>query len=490
MQLNKKNIIFLSVVAAVYLLVFVYSFQFCYFWDTTQQISKEAFWYYKTNFSVSLLIHPLPDLDITPTGYHPPLITIITAVLWKIFGYELWVSHAFAFFWAVLLIYNSWKILAFCILEKWAGCALLIILTESTIITQFAIASPDFILLTAFVISLRAIFQHKPLWLAVGLIFLCGVNMRGIFAGVILFVSHFYYDFYVVNGKKYDLKKGLKLLLPYLPVLLLLISYFIYYFSRNEWFFADRNGAYYSHYQLPASAAAIVKHLAALVVRLLENGRFVIWLSAACLIFVIVKKKIKLSGEEKMLGLFFVSITGLYLLFAVITSMPFSSRYFMIHFFVLSLLVFRLATNHLPAVKRDDKKLNHAFVILLFFTITGHCWIYPEKIAQCWESTLLHTSYYELRKECFDYIDGNQWDYNDLSAGFCLYGNRGYVEMKQEGKTVKAPDLNVKYFIYSNISNLEDETADELKNADRWRPVKHFKKGCVFITIYKNNAKD
>jgi hypothetical protein len=99
---------------------------------------------------------------------------------------------------------------------------------------------------------------------------------------------------------------------------------------------------------------------------------------------------------------------------------------------------------------------------------------------------LLHTSYYELRKECFDYIDSNQLDYNDLSAGFCLYGNRGYIEMKQEGKIVKALDLNVKYFIYSNISNLEDEKVDELKKADRWRPIKHFKKGCVFITIYEN----
>jgi hypothetical protein len=277
----------------------------------------------------------------------------------------------------------------------------------------------------------------------------------------------------------------LKLLFPYFPVFLLLTSYFVYYFSNNDWFFADKNGNYSSHYQLPANAAVIVKQVASLALRLLENGRFVIWLSAAGLIFVIVKNKIKLSGEEKMLGLFFVLITGLYLLFAFITSMPFSSRYFMIHFFVLSLLVFRLAANHLSAFQWNDKKLKNAFIAVLFFIITGHCWIYPEKIAQCWESTLLHTPYYELRKECFDYIDDNQLDYNDLSAGFCLYGNRGYIEMQEEGKIVKAPDLNARYFIYSNISNLEDEKLDELKKADRWRPIKQFKKGCVFITIYE-----
>jgi hypothetical protein len=216
---------------------------------------------------------------------------------------------------------------------------------------------------------------------------------------------------------------------------------------------------------------------------LAENGRFVIWLLASYLIFAILKNKIRLSGEEKMLGLFFVLITGLYLLFAFITRMPFSARYFMLHFYVLSLLVLRLLAN-----KWSDKKLKNTFITILFFTITGHCWIYPEKIAQCWESTLLHTSYYELRKECFDYIDDNQLDYNDLSAGFCLYGNRGYIELKNEGKKVKAPDLSAKYFIYSNISNLEDESVDELKNTAHWIPVKNFKKGCVFITIYKNKA--
>jgi hypothetical protein len=445
-------------------------------------VSKEAYWYYKTNFSESLLIHPLPGLEITPTGYHPPLISIITAGLWKIFGYELWVSHAFTLFWAILLIYNSWKILPFFIPEKWAGWALLILLLESTVVTQFVISSPDFILLTAFVISLRAIFQRKPLWLAVGLVFLCGVNMRGVFAGGILFVSHFYYDFYAVRCKKYTLKRCLRFLLPYVPVFLLLSTYFLFYFSNNEWFFADKEGAYSTHYQMPADVATAIKHLAEFVLRLVENGRFVVWLlAAAVVVFVTGKNKVKLSGEEKMLGVFFVLITGLYLLFVFITNMPFSSRYFMIHYFVLSLLVLHFAAN-----KWRDRKIRNILIAVLFFTVTGHCWIYPEKTAQCWESTLLHTPYYKLRKECFDYIDKNQIDYNDLSAGFCLYGNRGLVELKHEGKIVGA-SMDAKYFIYSNISNLADEQIDELKDTVLWTPVKEFRKAPVFITVYKKN---
>ncbi|MDR0413285.1 MAG: hypothetical protein LBH61_05760, partial [Dysgonamonadaceae bacterium] len=235
MSPNKKGLLFPAATGLVYTALFFWSFRFCYFWDVIQQVSKEAHWYYLTNFSGSLLIHPLPGIAITPTGYHPPLISMITAVLWKIFGYELWVSHAFTFGCALLLIYHTWKLLRLLLPENRTGGTLLILLLESTVVTQFIIASPDFILLTAFVISLRAILQNKPVWLSVSLIFLCCANIRGLFTGILLFLSHFYYHFYVIRQKKCSFGECGKLLLPYLPAAGLLLSYFVYYFSHNGW---------------------------------------------------------------------------------------------------------------------------------------------------------------------------------------------------------------------------------------------------------------
>jgi hypothetical protein len=259
------------------------------------------------------------------------------------------------------------------------------------------------------------------------------------------------------------------------------MTYFIYYFANNNWFFADDDGT--GHYALPDNAAMILKHLASLALRLAENGRFVVWITAAFLIVAIRKNTIKLEDTDKMLGIFLALITALYILFALISRMPFAPRYFMPLVFVLSLLVIRLAVN-----KWSDKKIKIAFAGLLFFTITGHLWIYPEKMAQSWESTLLHTPYYNLRKQCFDYIDINQLNYNDISAGFSIYGNRNYIELNNEDKTVGNNSLNAKYFIYSNISNLDDETIDELKNNSLWTPIKHFSKTPVFITIYEKNS--
>jgi hypothetical protein len=474
---NKINI-YLLIVLAIYTILAIISMNYCYFWDVIQQVSNEAQWFYRTDFS-SLLIPAGNEFGVSATGYHPPLMGLMTAFLWKVFGYKLWVSHAFTAFWAVLLIYNSWRLISSLLPKKHIGWVFLIVLLEPTILTQFVIASPDFILFTAFVISLRAMLERKPVWLAVGLIFLCGINMRGVFVGLMLFFAHLYFDCQSLNNQKYSLKKFTKTLLPYLPVFFILLAYYIYYFASQGWFFTD--SAYSEHYSLPQSIKGVAVHFAAFILRSVESGRIVIWLFAAyfaALIFI--KKKITLSKEEKTLALFVLLMNGLYLLFVFITQMPFGARYFMPQFFALSLVVFLVLIRYF-----NDKKLKIIFPVILVFTLTGHFWIYPEKISQSWDSTLAHISYYEVRKECFEYIDNNNFDYNVFAAGFNLYGNRNRIELTNENKTLGASFENAKYFIYSNISNLEDENVDELKDTTKWTPIKHFEKFPVFITIYQ-----
>lgn len=128
--------------------------------------------------------------------------------------------------------------------------------------------------------------------------------------------------------------------------------------------------------------------------------------------------------------------------------------------------------------------LKYAFILIIFFEITGNFWIYPDKIAKSWDCTLAHLPYYKLRNQCFKYIDEKNISYNDLSAGFCLYGNRKFIELSENSKTVNS-DTNRKYFIYSNISNLEDNFAEELNDKSKWMPIKRFEEGFVKIIVYE-----
>jgi len=473
---TKNSLLFQVLVLLIYAVLGVLCLNNCYFWDTIQQISKEAHGYYQTGFSS--LLPPATDSGngVVATGYHPPLMGIVTAALWKIFGYRLWVSHAFTMLWAVVLVCNVWKLLIRFFSDRMAGWVLLIVMLEPTVLTQFAIASPDFILLTAFIVALRGVLEHKPRLLALGLIVLCAVNMRGIFAGAGLFVAQIYYT-RLQAPKAFSRRSVLDTLLPYLPALVLIGVYFGYYFAVRGWFFT--HAAAGEHYSLPSSIGAVVKHLAEYGLRSVENGRIVLWLMAVYVAFHLAKRIKTLSAEFKAVLLLFVLLAGLYLLLGCVTRMPFSARYFMPQFFLLTVLVLKGLTEIVTG-----RKFIVYLIVVLCFELTGHLWIYPRRIAKSWDCTLAHLPYYALRAECFRYIDAQQWDYRDISGGFCLYGNRRFTELGNTDKTVGTSAHN-KYFIYSNISNVDDSLLDELENPTRWNPVRQFEKGAVVITIYE-----
>ena len=94
---NKSKLIYPALVLLVYIALTIVCWNNCYFWDSIQQVSKEAHWFYQTNFRHLLMPAQNSGAEIVATGYHPPLMGIITAALWKVVGYGVWVSHAFVF---------------------------------------------------------------------------------------------------------------------------------------------------------------------------------------------------------------------------------------------------------------------------------------------------------------------------------------------------------------------------------------------------------
>lgn len=474
---------FLILISIIYLFLGIYTLNNCYFWDTIQLISKEGFWYYTTNFS-SLFTPKENPYGLIATGVHPPLIGITTALLWKIFGCKLWVSHVLCMFWAILLIYNTWKLLSLFFQPKRIGWTALIILTEPVVLTQYAIASPDFILFTSLIIALRGIFEHK-IWLkTIGIFFLCFISMRGAFTGIALFFANYYYN-WISSDNKSILKTFKITLSGYTPTVFLLILYFIYFLFKQGLFFTDPSYSYSEHYILPNSIHFIIKHLFSYGFRLLENGHFIIWLLALSMVNFLMKKKEHLTAEERMLGIFFLLLFGLYFLFVFISQMPFGKRYFMPMFFALTIIVLSYSQR-----RYKTKQLKYIWTAILFFIWTGNLWIYPDKMSKPWDSTLAHLPYYSLRNECFNFIDENGIDYNDITAGFCLNGDRGFAELQNQGKIVNSHLLTKKYTIYSNISNWEDQYIDIIKDTTQWTPLKTFKQWPVEITIYQQTKKN
>jgi hypothetical protein len=473
-KLNRTNLIFLCLSLLVYCFLTFICRNNGFFWDNIQLTSIEAHWYYLTDFKTLIVPKYAPEYGISGTGA-PPFLALLTASLWKFISYKLWVSHLFLFLWSLLLIYNGWKFIQYLFPEKYVGWVVFIILMETSVLTQFSIASPDFILFTALIISLRGILERKSILLFIGLFFLFTISTRGVLTGSVLFIVHSYFYF---SEKQYRNGNFVKTFWPYFPSFLVLSAYIIFYIITQGWFY--NNSKFSQAQSLPSDMFFIIKHLCDFGMRLIENGRIIIWLLAFYITFKFYKSKSVLTSDLKFIFIFLVLLIGLYLIFVAFTKMPFLTRYFMPHILLLTLLTMAGVFEYF-----SERKIKLILILILCFELTGHFWIYPEKITKIWDSTLAHLPFYELRKECFDYIDANKIDYKDISGGFCLYDDRRFVELNNANKIV-GRDKNRLYFIYSNISNVPDEWVDEFKNPTYWVPIKSFKNGFVFIIIYKN----
>lgn len=477
LQKHKDTIITGGIVLMYALLVFR-SLSYCYFWDNIQQISREAHWFYNTGFSSLLIPSDNANPDYAATGYHPPLMGMMTAALWKLFGQTLWVSHAFMLVWIGVLMVNTGLLLKKILPAPLWAPSFALLLLEPTILTQMVIASPDMILLAAFVWAVRATIDGKKGQLAVALLFLCGINMRGLFAGAVLFAGQIYYR-HTGRGMASLWRAMRQTLGVYLPVILLLAAYYAYYLLQKGWFF--QHEAADGHYAMPHSVGRIITHLAEYGLRSLENGRFLLWgLALWLLLKKCLRKNIQTDRNRTFLFIVFAGLTLIYLTFVFISQMPFSARYFMPQFFLMSVLVIaELSELHLSSIKRTA-----FFCIVVLVELSGHLWVYPDKIAKSWDCTLAHTDYYPLRKECFDYIDAQKISYNDISAGFCFYGTREITELHPgNGRIGMEPDRP--YFLYSNISNLDDNLALELQDSTKWQCIKSFEKRFVEIKLMK-----
>lgn len=228
---------------------------------------------------------------------------------------------------------------------------------------------------------------------------------------------------------------------------------------------------------MPDNLVFIARHFAGFVFRLLEYGRIIIWILGAIAVYRLFKNRKLANPHVQFVFLVFTLLLGLYFLFVFISQMPFGNRYFMPLILLLTVITAYYFT------LKVSRKTIFLFLLVLFFELTGHFWIYPIHIAQPWDATLAHLPYYELREKCFQFIEDNGIDYKDVSGGFCFYGDRGFVELANFGKKVEA-GRGKRYFIYSNIS-ADDDDIEDVEYSGRWKELVRFEKGFVFVALFE-----
>jgi hypothetical protein len=443
-----------------------------FFWDKDIIISKKAYWFYENNFSLQLP-------NSIDTGYTPAL-SLLLALLWKIFGIKLQVGHYLMLPFSLGIIYQLYIFLKhFLSKEKSIILTLVLIVIDTTLLSQVVVVSSDLVLTFFFFLSINSILNKKRNILYFSLIGLSLVHFRGVVSCVIVFI----FDYYIFRTeyKKTCLKSLFNIIPQYLPWIIIYLSYLIYHYKTTGWILKHDESPWAGSFEI-VNLKGFIRNILIVAWRLVDFGRLFLWIIGIYFLILFIKKKIKYGSKIKLLILL-ISIALIInlpsmLMFKLLTG----HRYFIVVYILLTVTV-----AYLIFEKTENKKLVRLFYIIIFIgLISGYFWTYPDKIAKGWDATIAHIPYYQLRKKMINYIDEKGISFNDIGSDIPNTSGNKYIDLSDDERQFPLKNFaKHRYILYSNIYNMfTDEEIDELKND--WILEKEYKCLQVSVRLYKN----
>lgn len=464
----------------IYLVLAVFCINNPFFFDTVQLSSQQATWFYDTNFSQLILPQ---EID----SGHPPLNGIMLASLWKIFGRSLWVGHVFTLFWSFIMIFQLQKLAKHLFSAKLALLVAIVVLVDPTLLAQSSLVSPDIILMAALFMALNGIFEQKRWLLVIAIFFLSLISVRGMMCTAALYFIYLYYN-YKRHGKL-SFRKLIGLSIPFLPGVVLALSFLAYHYYRTGWIGHHPDMPWASCFE-KVDFMGFLKNIGVMVWRFIDFGRITIFILLFYALYRLYNKtksktgQVNYSLEQKIIMISFVLMLLLFS-YSFLLHVLLSCHRYILPLYALIILITFIFLEKVCTFKQ----IRLFVIISIVSLLAGNLIRYPEKIATGWDATLSHLPYYSLRTEMLDYIESQNIPIDDVSSGFVVAGNQNMIDLRSPGNKIISQDMETTtYFIYSNISNLDDEIIDTVLNPDRYTLIKRIERGNVFFALYKKTS--
>jgi len=442
-----------------------------FFWDTVQLASAHAHYFYETNFRNLLLPENIDSGHIPTFGFY-------LAFIWKIFGKTLFVSHFAMLPFIFGIVRQAYLLIKKFISEKYIFFALTLFLADATLLSQTTLVSPDVVLVFLFLTALNSLLKRNNLLLSVSVAGLFLISMRGMMAASSILILDIVFNV-KFNNFKSTFYQLLKKSIIYLPALFISLFYNLYHYKVKGWIGYHEDSPWQSNFEI-TNFKGFIRNIGILIWRLIDFGRIFIWIAAVIISFPILKSLFKDRNIKKIALIFIISLfisSISFLLYKSLTA----------HRYILPLyLIFSLLTSYLIFEKVKKIKLKYLFFsIVLAGMLSGNFWIYPEKVAQGWDSTLAHLHYYKLRNEMLKYMEENNISINETASSFPNTAELKYLDLSNNSTSFSEINLDEnKYFFYSNIfNNLTDSEIDKLKS--EYKLLNECKSFGVFVSLYE-----
>ncbi len=482
--MNSKGVVSFSVHGLYFIVIFilVYTVQHDpFFWDTVQLASKHAHHFYENGLRWT----PLPpEID----SGHPPVFGFYLAFIWTFFGKTLPVSH-----WAMLPFLLGIISLLYRLGEQtnkqWAYWLLPLVLLDPVLAGQMTLVSPDVALVFFFLLSVVSIIEKRPFFLALGVLGLCAISMRGMMTAGALFLW--------MVGMRVSAYGIRNLLAPvHRSYFILHSSSFLPGFAFAGWFLwwhwqatgwiGYHPGSAWAPAFERASGLGLVRNLAVVGWRWLDFGRVFEWFVIAFLIRKFWRSKSNFSQKTESTStvawlLLLLSLLILLTPSAVLYRNLSAHRYFLPGFLAFHMLVFQWITNSKWSIKRKEWML----VALIFGMATGNLWVYPSGISMDWDSTLAHQPYHRLRAEAISFLEKKGVDFQTVGSAFPNLNTGENLLLNGDSRHFAELDWQRNTYIFaSNIFN-DLSTADHERLRRDWNLQFQESHAGVWIEIYR-----
>ena len=439
-----------------------------FFWDTVQLGAKHGLHFYDTNFSEILLP------DAIDSG-HVPVFGMYLALVWKVFGKTLFVSHFAMLPFLFGIVIQSFHLVKRYVQINYLFYALTIFLLEPTLLGQSALVSPDIPLVFFFLLSLNSILSNKRILLTLGIMGLFLISMRGGMTSFALLLLDLYFNNNKSSSKAFW--RLVKMSWSYLPGFLLFCTYNYLHYSEKNWIGYHENSPWSPSFQ-HVDFTGFVKNIIVLGWRLLDFGRVFLWMLGLWFAVKYFSKFRKDDKIKELLIIFMVVIICSSISFLSYTGLN-AHRYILPVYLSFSLLVIYMIFSSEIIQKRWITSF------LCVGLLSGHLWVYPSHISQGWDASLAHLHYFDLREKMLADMNSLQISIPEVA---CVYPNNSeqrYMDLSNDTIKHSAFDHTLsKYVLYSNVYN--DYTDEDVKVlTEEFNIISHHQKMGVFMNLYE-----
>ena len=454
------NIKLIFALGAIFYLVLVWIHRTDpFFWDTIQFAGKHGLWYYEKGLSAGFLP---ADLN----SGHPPTFGIYQSLLWKMFGKNLTVSHFSLLPFLLLNLYYSLR-LGHLILGQRYWLFLLAFMLCPFYLGHSVLVSPDLILVTGFLMTLYGILKKHRTTIFLGGLLLALISIRG---QMMLGVLMVYY--LLLNFDKVSFAKNIKATLSQFGFGLALTIFFHLAQSLSTDWEGLEASPWAASFEY-VSFKGWIRQLGIFGWRLVDYGMLI---STAIVLLGISK-----LWKDKYRLLLLAILIGLALVLVLTPRAGLMNhRYFLPLIIIILLMAAQVVGEYWSTWKGKAMA-----ILIIVALLLGNRLIYPDAVAQGWDSTAAHWPTYKLENKMYTYILDQGLKPEDIGTAFPYRSARSFSTLGEEvGGYRQFDTTRDAYILYGNIMNeFSDEDLRRLEQD--YERVKGLERSGLHLGLYK-----